>query len=144
MKSSDLAECAACACRNLRSTTRVVTRRYDDYLRPSGLQITQFTLLVTIALAEPITITQLAELAVMDRTTLTRNLKPLEKQQWVEAEAGIDQRLRVVKLTPSGYEKLAQALPLWQQAQAQTVAALGQERFDSLLVDLEALTTQAS
>jgi DNA-binding MarR family transcriptional regulator len=139
MDQLDLAQCKTCACANLRGAARAVTRLYDDLLRPSGLQITQFTLLATIALAGTPPITQLAERLVMDRTTLTRNLKPLEKQGLIQVVAGEDQRLRLVSLTEPGRQALAKALPLWEQAQAQAVNALRAERFGALLADLSVI-----
>lgn len=143
MDQLDLAQCKTCACANLRGAARAVTRLYDDILRPSGLQATQFSLLVTIALAGPTPITQLAERLVMDRTTLTRNLKPLEKQGLLQVASGEDQRQRLVSLTESGQQALAKTLPLWEQAQAQAVNTLGTERFKALLSDLSAITSRA-
>lgn len=72
----------------------------------------------------------------MDRTTLTRNLKPLEKQGFIEIEPGQDQRMRVVTLTAKGHAALAKALPLWEQAQEFVVEGLGQKRWSSLLEGL--------
>ena len=75
---AELAEVAAgCACRNLRRTARAVTQLYDDTLRPSGLRITQFTLLVAVAISEPVPITRLADALDLDRTTLARDLKQI-------------------------------------------------------------------
>jgi DNA-binding MarR family transcriptional regulator len=143
MDQLNLAQCKNCACANLRAATRAVTRVYDDILRPSGLQATQFTLLATIALVGSAPVTQLAEILVMDRTTLTRNLKPLEKQGLIQVMSGEDQRLRLVSLTEPGQQALAKALPLWEQAQAQAVNTLDKERFGALLTDLSALSLLA-
>lgn len=71
----------------------------------------------------------------MDRTTLTRNLKPLERQGLIEIKPGQDQRTRVVALTAEGCEALAKAIPLWEQAQARIVEGLG-HRWSTLLSDL--------
>ena len=125
-----------CACFNLRKASRRVTQLYDEILQPSGLLATQFTLLVAIALAGSVTITHLAEELVMDRTTLTRNLKPLERQGLIEIAPGQDQRTRVVTLTASGREALVKAIPLWEQAQASVVEGLGQNRWSTLLSNL--------
>lgn len=125
-----------CACFNLRKASRTVTQLYDEILQPSGLLATQFTLLVAIAIAGSVTITRLAEKLVMDRTTLTRNLKPLERQGLIEIAPGQDQRTRVVTLTASGREALAKAIPLWEQAQASVVEGLGQNRWSTLLSNL--------
>jgi DNA-binding MarR family transcriptional regulator len=118
----ELAEVAAdCACKNLRRTARAVTQRYDDALSPSGLRITQFTLLVGVAISEPVPITRLADALDLDRTTLARDLGPLTKRGLVEVSAGEDRRTRVVRLTRQGREAIARAYPLWRQAQARLV-----------------------
>jgi DNA-binding MarR family transcriptional regulator len=119
---AELAEVAAdCACRRLRQTARAVTQRYDETLRPAGLRITQFTLLVAVALTEPVRITRLADTLALDRTTLARDLKPLTDRGLVEVAAGDDRRTRVVRLTGEGRAAIGRAYPLWQRAQAQVV-----------------------
>lgn len=119
---AELAEVAAdCACRRLRQTARAVTQLYDEALRPAGLRITQFTLLVAVALSEPVRITQLADTLALDRTTLARDLKPLTGQGLVEVAAGDDRRTRVVRLTGQGRAAIGRAYPLWRRAQAQVV-----------------------
>ncbi len=72
----------------------------------------------------------------MDRTTLTRNLGPLSKQGWARVEAGEDHRMRVVTLTEEGKRVLAQALPLWQQAQEHMLRQLGPQHVETLLAEL--------
>ncbi|MGB8698310.1 MAG: MarR family winged helix-turn-helix transcriptional regulator [Thermosynechococcaceae cyanobacterium] len=124
---------SSCACFNLRKASRVFTQHFDEALKPTGLLITQFSILAAIASVRSGTINELAAGLVMDRTTLTRNLKPLEREGWIQIEAGQDQRERVVNLTQAGQALLAQAFPLWQQAQAQVIAALGQQDWQQLL-----------
>ena len=85
------------------------------------------------------TVKQLAETTVTDRTTLTRNLRPLEKKRLIRIEAGKDRRERIVTLTDRGDRTLANALPLWDRAQAQITSGLGQERLRRLLADLSAV-----
>lgn len=127
---------AKCACFNIRKASRAITQLYDEILKPSKLLATQFTLLVGISVASSATITRLAQELVMDRTTLTRNLKPLERQKLIRIEPGQDQRTRIVTLTVKGYEALAQAIPYWEQAQACVVEGLGQPRWRNLLAEL--------
>ena len=125
-----------CTCFSLRKATRLVTQMFDEKLKPSGLLVTQFTILIAIALVESGTMSGLAEELVMDRTTLTRNLKPLERDGLIQIELGQDQRERVVKLTEVGRERLAQTLPFWQQAQTQVIEVLGQQDWEHLIADL--------
>lgn len=136
---SDLAQCAECACFNIRKASRAVTQLFDGVLQPSGLRATQFALLVVLSLGGPTTITRMGQMLVMDRTTLTRNLKPLVKQGLITVGPGKDQRTRVVTLTALGRNALAKAFPLWQKAQAHVVSRLGPELWRSLLADLSAM-----
>lgn len=125
-----------CACANLRQASRAITQFYDAILQPSGLRATQFTVLIAISLNEQITISDLAERLRMDRTTLTRNLKPLEKRGFVESTSGEDRRTRVVSLTDQGQESLNKARPLWEKAQKEVVEALGPDKFNQMLANV--------
>ena len=125
-----------CACANLRKAARVVTQVFDEALAPSGLRATQFTLLVTNRLTGESTINELAERMAMDRTTLSRNLKPLVRGGLLEVRPGEDGRTRLVRITPAGERMLEKAYPLWQQAQRETVSTLGEERYEVLLGDV--------
>ena len=127
-----------CAHYNLRRADRVVTQLYDEMLRPLGLKSTQFTLLAAARLKGPIAINCLAEALFIDRTTLTRNLRPLQKEGWISIAPGQDRRVREVSLTEEGREVLKQAFPLWQQAQSRVAERLGGERMEHLLGNLAA------
>ena len=133
----------SCTCFNLRKAARAVTQLYDEFLRPSGLRTTQFSLLMLIRGLGPIRITELAGEAVMDRTTLKRNVELLERQGLVRIEPGEDARVREVSVTPAAMERLAEALPLWQRAQGHVTRQLGQGRADRLLADLSAAIVTA-
>ncbi len=122
-----------CACYNLRKAARAITKFYDDFLRPSGLRTTQFSLLMTAKIRGPITVTQLADLAILDRTTMSRNLTILEKNGLVIIETGQDRRERWVSLTERGEAKVAQVIPLWERAQKRVMQGLGEERMRDLL-----------
>jgi DNA-binding MarR family transcriptional regulator len=130
----------ACACFNLRKAMRALSQLYDDALRPAGVRTTQFTLLNAIRVEGPVTVRRLATAVVMDRTTLSRDLRPLERQGLVTVEPGADRRERKVNLTRKGAQIITQALPLWEQAQAQVAQGLGQKRLQRLLDDLAAAT----
>jgi DNA-binding MarR family transcriptional regulator len=137
-------EVRRCACATIRRTDRVLTQFYDEILAPSGLYVTQFTTLATLTQAAPVTINRLAEILVMDRTTLTRNLEVLAKKHLVRIEEGEDRRTRLVHLTQEGEQALTRAWPLWQEAQARIEHALGQERFEGLLADLSEVLAATS
>jgi DNA-binding MarR family transcriptional regulator len=134
---------AACVCGNLRRATRAVTQLYDDVLRPTGLRVTQFGILGATMAMQPVTVTQLAEATVTDRTTLTRNLGLLVKRGLLRLTPGHDRRQRKVTLTDRGREALANGLPFWQQAQGQVVKALGEGRWKALHEGLSAVVTVA-
>ena len=141
---AELAEVAAgCACRNLRRTARAVTQLYDKTLRPSGLRITQFTLLVAVGLSEPVPITRLADALDLDRTTLARDLKPLTEHGLVQIAAGEDRRMRVVRLTSQGRQAVGRAYPLWQRAQARIVEGSGPDRWQAVASGLEEVAALA-
>ena len=129
-----------CTCANLRKAARVVTQAFDAALQPSGLKATQFTLLATLAAEGDAPLTQFAETLVMDRTTLTRNLKPLVRDGLVRIDHEDDRRVRKVVLTELGWTALGTARPYWEQAQARAHRALGQDRWAGLLADLTATT----
>ncbi len=122
----------SCACSGLREAARAVTQFYDAILAPSGVRATQFPLLVALSLAEGATMGRVAEILVMDRTTLTRNLRPLERQGWVRRIAGPDRRERSLALTKRGRAALDRALVLWRTAQDQVVRNLGPEKLAEL------------
>jgi len=132
-----------CACFNLRKAARAVTQLYDAALEPAGLRATQISVLVALALKEKTPLGRVAEAMVMDRTTLTRNLKPLEREGWITIEKGPDRRERYVGLTRSGRAVLERALPLWQAVQARVAEGLGVAPLGALLGQLNDVTRVA-
>ena len=129
---------APCACLNLRKTARAVTQAYDAELRRAGLRATQFSLLATLAGRRPIRVTGLAEAMVMDPTTLSRNLRPLERRGFVRIRQGEDSRVHEVSLTRRGEAAFRKALPFWERAQGRIARALGKGRLRQLLMELAA------
>lgn len=125
-----------CTCNNLRKAARAVTQYYDDALRPSGIRATQFSLLSAIREFGTVSIGALAEESVMDRTTLTRNLKLLEDRGLISVAPGTDARVREVSLTPEAYEKLALAQRYWKRAQAHMAGKMGGDGVRHLLRSL--------
>ncbi len=128
-----------CVCFNVRKTARALTQIYDDALKPSGLRVTQFTLLMATTLHEPATLHRLASITVTDRTTLTRNLQPLETQGLIRIESGADRRERQVTMTARGRQVLATAIPLWENLQTRFAETFGSERLQQLFGDLSEL-----
>jgi DNA-binding MarR family transcriptional regulator len=132
---------ATCMGLHIRRASRILTQLYDAVLRPTGLVINQFTLLVAVLLSEPVSITQLAEGLYSDQTTVTRNVKLLEKQGLVAIAPGIDRRIKLVSLTPDGKALLEQALPMWEQVQAELKHQFGEQKWQALLSLLSEVTT---
>ena len=131
-------EPAQCTCANLRKAARAVTQAYDAALQTTGLKATQFTLLATLAGCGDTPLTRLADALVMDRTTLTRNLKPMLRKNLVHIAQDDDQRVRRVGLTKTGRSVYEAARPDWERVQARIPKALGQVRWSQLLDDLTA------
>jgi DNA-binding MarR family transcriptional regulator len=127
---------AACTCAGPRKAARVVTQIYDAALQPTGLKATQFTLLATLSKRGDLPLTRLAEALVMDRTTLTRILKPLTGKGFVRVGQDEDQRVRRIGLTDVGRNCLDEALPQWRKAQSRLIEELGRERGSGFLDDL--------
>ena len=134
---------ANCTCFNLRKAARAVTRVYDEALKPSGLRATQFSLLGVVANRGPAGMTELARALVMERTTLTRNLKPLMDQGFLQVVDGADRRRRPIGLTPKGRKAFDRALPLWRRAQAKFADGIGRGRWQDLLHGLDEAVKQA-
>ncbi len=121
---------------NLRKAARAVSQYYDSVMRQSGLKGTQFSLLASLAGLGPAPIGRLAEHMVMDRTTLSRNLKPLVGQGLIAVEQGEDRRARVLVLTDDGLITLRRALPYWREAHAGMTRRMGKAGRDRLLKSL--------
>lgn len=130
---------SACACGRLRRASRALTQLYDDAMAPSGLRVTQFSLLRTLERRGRSRITDLAAATLIDRTALSRNLDPLLERGLVEIVQGADARTRDVALTPAGRGAIRAALPHWRRAQADVAKALGTERLDAFIATLAAI-----
>jgi len=100
-----------CMCASLRRASRALTQLYDDALRPLGLRATQFTVLQALSLAGKVSQGELGQLLVMDSTTLTRTLRILSAQGWIENRPGKDRRERWLRLTSAGHHQLKRATP---------------------------------
>ena len=132
---------APCACSVVRRTGRALTRRYDEILAPSGLRVTQYAVLSTLARQGPIGMSRLADELATDRTTLTRALSPLQRDGLIRVALGQGRLSRVVELTAAGEAALEQARPLWLDAQAELATIVGPDRLAALVGELAAVET---
>ena len=114
-----------CVCNTLRMVTRAVTQLYDDVLRPSGLRVTQFSILATLAHLGEANLRQLEDRLAVDQTTLTRSLNLLERDRMIERVPHPDGRIKALRLTRKGRRVLNVARPLWAQAQDKVLRDLG-------------------
>ncbi len=107
-----------CTCLLMRRAARRITQLYDEHLRPAGLKTSQFSLLANLRQADGVAMGELADRLSMDRTTLTRNLKPLARSGWIalDVDAGDRRRTRLA-LTDAGRDTLRDAVPHWRAAQ---------------------------
>lgn len=137
MDQSDYDKLKRCAIGNLRKTSRAATLFGDTMLQPTGLKVTQFTMLGAIAEQGSLPVGQLAAKLLMDQTSVTRSLKLLKEMGLVSSVQGPDGRTRLVSVTPEGHRKLDEIMPLWEKTYGLLVARLGLEQFDRLLADLE-------
>ncbi len=126
-----------CVCATFRKATRALTLLYDAYLRPSGLRVTQYSLLKNVLARQPVGVNQLAEATVTDRTTLTRNLRILQQRGLIEIREGEDRRAREVTVTRRGRETVAKATPGWEKAQAYVIGQVGAEHWRILREELD-------
>ena len=130
-----------CTCFKLRKLARAMSRLYDHHLAGVGLKTTQYSVLANAARA-PLPVAELAELLGLERTTLTRNLKPLAEAGWVELKPGADSRQRIVTITDAGRDKVKQAYVVWRRAQTEFETLMGRESVRALHQQLESTLTQ--
>ena len=130
-----------CLCLHLQRAARAVARRFDAALRPLGLTSGQFSLLMSLNRPEPASIGDVSTLLAMDRTTLTANLKPLERRGLVTVRADdADKRTRRLTLTPAGRALLSAAVPVWRRTHSEIGPLLAEPTPDRLRTDLRALS----
>ena len=134
---------AGCNCLALRQAARHVSQFYDQFLAPSGLRTTQYSILARLQRRGAMSIKTLAAELVMDRTTLGRNLLPLQRDELVAIGPGrSDRRSKEVRLTGEGAARFRSALKSWQEAQAQFEAAFGVKRAKELRALLHEIATE--
>jgi DNA-binding MarR family transcriptional regulator len=116
---------AVCNCLAIRQAARHVTQFYDRYMAREGLRATQYSILAKLQRLGPLSINELAAMMVMDRTTMGRAIRPLERDKLVAIDPGRDARMRLVRLTAAGTKRFAAASKRWREAQAAFEKAYG-------------------
>ena len=127
-----------CVCATARMAARSLTRIYDRALEPAGIRTTQFSVLARLLEEGPLPLTHLAGRLAMDRTTLARDLRPLERRGLVAISVGADRRVRMAELTPAGRRLVDEVRPLWKQVQRDVRARLGPDHVARLMDELRA------
>ena len=125
---------SACNCLNLRRASQAITQIYDEFLEPSGLKISQYSLLKHIKHMGPVSVSDLALEIRLDRTTLVRNLKSMEERGFIIDISANGARNRQLKLTDSGLETFEKAEQLWSEAQDYIEHYLGKDYMETLTV----------
>jgi DNA-binding MarR family transcriptional regulator len=129
-----------CNCFAIRQAARQVTKLYERYLADAHLTSAQFSILGALGEGGPMTMAELAKALVMDRTTLVRAMKPLQREDFLKSSAGsADPRQLVFSLSSGGERKLKEALPLWRRAQEEFEAGMGSREASRLRRNLLAL-----
>jgi len=126
----------SCTCGELRKAARAITLLYDNAFKSSGLLSTQLNVLQVINKSDSIRISHLAKELGMDRTTLTRNLSVLERQELIQISSGKDNRTRIVLITQKGRTALAKAIPLWNEVQSKLKQQMGDTLWNELMNNL--------
>lgn len=128
-----------CYCAALRTATRKTTAIYDEALAPAGVNLAQFSLLRKIQRAAPVSLSELGRIAELDRSTVGRNVKVLQRMGLTRATPGRDQREATVTLEEKGIAVLREGAPLWDQAQRRIETMLGEGGAERLRALLSAL-----
>src|SRR5580765_5046717 len=126
-----------CACLKVRIAARALTRFYDDAFRPIGLRATQLSVLVAVAFGEAVSIASLSRLLGMDRSTLTRNLRPLEAKGLVALGPEGHHRSRTLSITSKGEQLVRKALPIWEKTQQKLREELKKPHWTNLHAELD-------
>ena len=139
----DLTGTGSCASFNFRRAARAMTALFDHALKDSGIRSTQFAILTAVAKTQPVSIGKIAQILVMDATTLTRSLNLLRKQGLLTISPRGAMRQRFLHLTFAGEKALALAIPLWRKVQQRFVDQIGEDQWKALRAELESLSNLA-
>lgn len=122
----------SCTCALIRRSARQITQAYDGALKETGLRVTQYSILANLDRYKSLSITGLADVLVMDRTTLTRNLRPLQRDGLVRLGDGPDKRSKALHLTEDGAAALKTARPLWRKTEKALRSRIGEDNLREL------------
>jgi len=129
-----------CMCASLRRASRVLTQLYEDALRPTGLRVTQFTVLQALSITGEVTQGKLGQILAIDSTTLTRTLTIMGRRGWIARQRGQDRREWRMRLSKAGEAQFKQALPYWEEAQTRVRQKLGGKISDDLMKLTQTIT----
>jgi DNA-binding MarR family transcriptional regulator len=117
----------------MRKSSRLITQFYEGRLKRVGLKVGQFSILRAVYFQKETTNKELQNILILDQTTLTRNLKPLFRDGYLQTSPDPnDGRLKAIRLTQSGIDLYEQALPIWQKAQQDVLNKLGEEKTEKI------------
>src|SRR5213082_908113 len=133
----DMAAAENCVCFNLRRVARVVTQFFDAEMRRHGIRPTQGSILASLQTRDSWNMAELSDWLGMDRTTLVRNLRPLQRDGLVRVSGGGRGRLVELAITAKGRKQIEKLAPAWKSAQRAAVKTLGEKRWSAILSDLE-------
>jgi DNA-binding MarR family transcriptional regulator len=136
-KELDMSAAQNCVCFNLRWVARVVTQFYDAEMRRHGIRPTQGTILTSLNARKSWNMAELSDWLGMERTTLVRNLRPLQRDGFVQATGGGRGNRVELAITAKGRKKIEKLTPVWKSAQSAAVKTLGEKRWSAILSDLE-------
>jgi DNA-binding MarR family transcriptional regulator len=136
-KELNMAAVENCVCFNLRRVARAVTQFYDSEMRRHGIRPTQGTILLALNSKETWSMAELSDLLGLERTTLVRNLRPLQRDGFVQTTGGGHGNRVEVAITAKGRKQIEKLTPAWKSAQSAAVKTLGEKRWSAILSDLE-------
>jgi len=136
-KDLDMSAVENCVCFNLRWVTRAVTQFYDAEMRRHGIRPTQGSILASLQAKDSWNMAELSDWLGMERTTLVRNLRPLQRDGFVRVGGGGRGRLVELAITAKGRKQMEKLTPAWRAAQSAAVKTLGEKRWSAILSDLE-------
>jgi DNA-binding MarR family transcriptional regulator len=137
----DMSAAENCVCFNLRRVARLVTQFYDAEMRRHGIRPTQGSILASLQAKESWNMAELSDWLGMERTTLVRNLRPLEREGFVQISGGGRGRLVELAITAKGRKQIEKLAPAWKAAQSAAVKTLGEKRWSAILSDLESVAS---